>query len=291
MTPYFLISYAAGAVNITVRIGMPQLEQNAYATSVIATSSAAVTRAADVYNQQPASYFDGTGTLQFAAANVVRDTHNPASPYADLGNLIEPAATNSIRNNMMVGAVVADGVERTNNGTFSTSGSNVCSGSVTSGSNTLSCNNGSGTGWVGTINTGSGSVAAASGSMTLTGDNTNAGSIYQAITTVSGYYYTIAVTTGSGNAVTVQAGTGAGGRHRHHQLCADQQHQHDSRDRDDSFGAECGESAHKLGLEHRHHQKCCRPSSWNRHRKRYSVCRCAILRNQHGGRLLPCVCG
>jgi hypothetical protein len=208
---YFAYDYTAGTtINAIVRLGMPQLEQGSTATSVIATSSTAVTRAADIYNQQPASYFDGTGTLYFAAANAARDNHNPTSPYADLGTLIEPAATNSIRNNMMVGAAVADGVERTNNGTFSNTPPNVCTGSVTSGSNTLSCYNGTGTGWVGTVNAGSGSVTAATGSMTLTGDGTNAASIYEAISTTSVCSIDISVTVGSGSAITLQVGTSIG---------------------------------------------------------------------------------
>jgi len=134
-----------------------------------------------------------------------RDAVNP------FGVLIEQSSTNSIRNNMMVGAVAASSVQLANNGTFSTTSPNVCPGSVTSGSNTLARNNGYGTGGVGTINSGSGSISATTGSMTRTGGGTNAASIYEAITTVSGYIYTIAVTTGSGNEETVQAGTTSGG--------------------------------------------------------------------------------
>jgi hypothetical protein len=213
--PVFWFQVPSGnTVNFTVRIGMPQMEQSSTATSVIATSGAAVTRAADVYNQEPASYFDSSGNLWFSAANTARTNYYDSSGSWTLGGtLIEPAATNSIRNNMMVGAVPADGVERTNNGTFSNTSPNTCSGSVTSGGGSLTCNNGNGTGWVGTVNSGAGTVSAATGSITLMGDGTNAGSVYEAITTVSNYVYTITVTTGSGNAVTVQAGTTIGVRH------------------------------------------------------------------------------
>ena len=45
----FLLLFSSGvAIDITLRIGMPQLELGAFATSVISTSTVAVTRAADV---------------------------------------------------------------------------------------------------------------------------------------------------------------------------------------------------------------------------------------------------
>jgi hypothetical protein len=46
--PFFAYTYAAGAVDITLRIGWPQLEQGAFATSPIRTTGTAATRAVDV---------------------------------------------------------------------------------------------------------------------------------------------------------------------------------------------------------------------------------------------------
>ena len=50
-TQQLSLSYNAGAVvDVTIRVGMPQLELGAFATSVISTTTAAATRAADVAN-------------------------------------------------------------------------------------------------------------------------------------------------------------------------------------------------------------------------------------------------
>ena len=91
--PGIEFSFASGvAIDITLRIGLPQFEQGAFATSAIPTTTATVTRAADVasitgsnfsswYNQTEGSmYVDGstaafTGTVGFVAINNAGNTN------------------------------------------------------------------------------------------------------------------------------------------------------------------------------------------------------------------------
>lgn len=73
------------AVDITLRIGMPQLEQGAFATSVISTTAAAATRAADTASISSLSpwYKSSEGTIlaevQMLAAPI---TPGPGIPFA-----------------------------------------------------------------------------------------------------------------------------------------------------------------------------------------------------------------
>jgi len=62
---FLRIITGTGAVDLTLRIGMPQLELGAFATSVISTSSAAATRSADVASVNTLSpwYNAAAGTL------------------------------------------------------------------------------------------------------------------------------------------------------------------------------------------------------------------------------------
>jgi hypothetical protein len=71
--PYFYVLFASGvAVDFTLRIGLPQLEQGAFATSVIPTTTTALTRAADVASVNTLSpwYSQPAGTVyaEFAPA-------------------------------------------------------------------------------------------------------------------------------------------------------------------------------------------------------------------------------
>jgi hypothetical protein len=66
VSPYVYFNYASGvAIDITLRIGLPQLELGAFATSVIPTTTTALTRAADVASVNTLSpWFNATqGTL------------------------------------------------------------------------------------------------------------------------------------------------------------------------------------------------------------------------------------
>jgi len=76
VVPCFRIDFAGGAVNATIRIGLPQVEQNGFATSAIPTTSTAVTRSADVV------------TLAGAAASAA--LANPFSVRVGSYNLANP---------------------------------------------------------------------------------------------------------------------------------------------------------------------------------------------------------
>ena len=96
LVPYISFLVTSGQpVNLTVRIGMPQLEQLPYSTTVIATSSGAVSRSADVYqNLNGGAYFNASGVLVFASANTPRLDHSPVSPFQPMGVLLEDSRTN-----------------------------------------------------------------------------------------------------------------------------------------------------------------------------------------------------
>jgi hypothetical protein len=111
---FFLCSSGA-AIDITLRIGLPQLEQGAFATSVIPTSGAAATRAADVATITGTNfsswYRQDEGTV-FADVTVLSTTKNNQTISIDDGtsaNRIElrlvGGATN-IRHDMVAGGVV-----------------------------------------------------------------------------------------------------------------------------------------------------------------------------------------
>jgi len=71
-----LMTFTSGApVDITLSIGMPQLEQGLYPTSAIATSSAVVTRSADVFTSaagtRPLGYIDSWQSYDYDSGSVL----------------------------------------------------------------------------------------------------------------------------------------------------------------------------------------------------------------------------
>ena len=90
VVPAILFNQVSGAIDITLRIGLPQLEQGAFATSPIPTTSATVTRAADVasitgsnfsswYNQTESTLFVDGSTAAFTATTGFVAINNAAS--------------------------------------------------------------------------------------------------------------------------------------------------------------------------------------------------------------------
>jgi len=76
------LSTAAGAVDITLRIGLPQLEQGAFATSVIPTTTTALTRAADLASVNTLSpWFNATEGTLYVEGQLATGI-NPAIPSA-----------------------------------------------------------------------------------------------------------------------------------------------------------------------------------------------------------------
>jgi hypothetical protein len=73
VTSYYALTFNNGAaIDITLRIGLPQLELGAYATSVITTSSAAVTRSADTSSSASA-----TRSTDIALASAINPWFKP----------------------------------------------------------------------------------------------------------------------------------------------------------------------------------------------------------------------
>jgi hypothetical protein len=103
VTSDVLFAFNSGvAIDITLRIGLPQLELGAFATSVIPTTTTALTRAADVASVNTLSpwYNSASGTLYVEAvpnSPITNLTNQPAVSLDDasLANRIQPFRTSS----------------------------------------------------------------------------------------------------------------------------------------------------------------------------------------------------
>ena len=104
--PAILFGQTSGAIDITIRIGLPQLEQGAFATSAIPTTTAAATRSADVASITGANfsswYRQDEGTV-FSDASVSYAI--PATSFPLVASFNDGTSNNRIENGFLTAAV------------------------------------------------------------------------------------------------------------------------------------------------------------------------------------------
>jgi len=90
LMPGFNLLLTGAAIDVTLRIGLPQLEQGAFATSVIPTTTTALTRSADVasvntlspwYNQSAMTFYAEYAPIYTASATVPSNTPHVLQVY------------------------------------------------------------------------------------------------------------------------------------------------------------------------------------------------------------------
>lgn len=116
----FFRAASGTTVDFTIRIGLPQLEQGAFATSVIKTTTAAATRAADVasvtgtnfsnwFNASEGTFVTSFSLLSAASYSLIRGIFHADDGSADnrVGNLVSASST-EVSNRIVSGAVAAN---------------------------------------------------------------------------------------------------------------------------------------------------------------------------------------
>lgn len=113
MRPYFYMGFASGvAIDITLRIGLPQLELGAFATSVIPTTTTALTRSADVASVDTLAPWlnqtEGTLFAEFTARLGVTQTPATFSGAGGTGYRVRKSSTNQYYAALRDGGSVKD---------------------------------------------------------------------------------------------------------------------------------------------------------------------------------------
>ena len=89
---------ASGAVNFTLRIGLPQLEQGAFATSVIPTTTTALTRNADVASMTGTNF----SSWYNQSAGTFLTVYSLARPVSGSNQFIVRASDNGYNNSVVI---------------------------------------------------------------------------------------------------------------------------------------------------------------------------------------------